>query len=120
MKFKLTETDTYWWPVKVMVPDPDNAGQFQEQELEILLEAEDQDTALNNMEAYSALTTARDQVEHERERLLTVCKNWRGLDGDVPFSKEVFLQALGKTWFRRAVFGAYSDSLSGEAARLGN
>ncbi|WP_319496323.1 hypothetical protein [uncultured Cohaesibacter sp.] len=119
-KFKLTETDSYWWPVKVRVPDPENAGKIIEQELEILFEPEDQDTALNAQEEYASLMTPRERIEHERDQLLRVCKNWRGLDGDLPFSEAAFRQALTKSWFRIGVYSAYGQSLNGEAARLGN
>ena len=120
MKFKLTDTDQYWWPVTVRVPDPENAGQILEQEFEMLFEPEDQDTALDAQEEYASLTSPRERVEHERDQLLRVCKNWRGLDGDLPFSEEAFRQALKKSWFRTGVYAAYGQSLNGEAARLGN
>ena len=38
MKFMLTDTDQYWWPVTVRVPDPENAGQILEQEFEMQFE----------------------------------------------------------------------------------
>ncbi|WP_319414417.1 hypothetical protein [uncultured Cohaesibacter sp.] len=120
MKFKLTDTDQYWWPVTVRVPDPENAGKILEQEFEMLFEPEDQDTSINEAEKYVSLTTQRERVNHERDQLLRVCKNWRGLDGDLPFTEKAFRKALNKSWVRIAIYQAYAQSLNGEAARLGN
>ncbi|WP_440411151.1 hypothetical protein [Neorhizobium petrolearium] len=124
MKFKLVDTLRYWWPIVVNVPDPDNAGKFQKQQLKILFETQDQDTALAAQEAYEKLTTVRERVEHERKQLLDVVKGWDDVEDaekvPVPFTEEAFRAALQKSWFRTAVFNGHTDSLIGREAALGN
>lgn len=120
MKFKLTDTDSFWWPVRVRVPDPDKAGEVLTQTLEMKFAPQDQDEVLAQQETYNKLRTARERVDHEREQLQKICLDWRGLEGDPPFNAENFAKAIGKAWFRQAVYEAYSDSLSGTAALTGN
>ena len=113
----------YWWPVEVDIPDPENPGRYRRQHLKMLFEAESQDDALNRDEALALLETTRERIEHERNRLLAVCKSWDDVIGDdktpVPFTEENFLSALQHSWFRTGVYRAYLDSISGRAA-LGN
>ena len=124
MKFILTETNQYWWPVKVQMPDRNNPGKFITYELEVLFEPESQDKALDRLEEGSKLTSPRARMEHERKQLFDVCRDWRGVedeDGNAyKFTPENFRRALNQSWFRRAIYNAYADSLNGEEARLGN
>ena len=124
MKFKITEKPRYWWPVVVRMPDPDNAGTFSEQKLKLLFEPQDREEALKAAEVHAKLKTPREQAEHEHQQLLAVVKNWDDVEDQdknpIPFSAEVFLQALKQSWFRTAVYSAYADSLSGVEARVGN
>lgn len=124
MKFKITEKPRYWWPVVVRVPDPDNAGKFQEQKLKVLFEPHDRDEALAADEAFKGLKTAREKADHEHRQLLDVVKNWDEVEDDeknpVPFTPEAFLQSMKFSWFRTAVYSAYADSVGGIEAQVGN
>ena len=124
MQFILTRTDSYWWPVIVHVPDPEHPGRYMKQELEVLFEAETQEEAIDRLEAAENLTTAREQIEHERKHLTDVVKGWRGVEDDdgnaYTFTPDNFRRALNKAWFRQALYRAYRESMSGEEARLGN
>ncbi|MCD1634490.1 hypothetical protein K7H91_11975 [Martelella mediterranea] len=124
MKFILNETNRYWWPVKVRMPDTDNPGKFATYELEILFEPESQDKAIARLEAAAKLTAPRERMEHERKQLFDVCKDWRGVEDDderaLTFNADNFGRAINQSWFRQAVYNAYADSLNGEEARLGN
>lgn len=124
MKFVLAETPRYWWPVTVRMPHPEAAGQIIEQQLDILFEPQGQDAALDTAEAAGAATSPRDFAEQEQATLRAICRDWRGVvddaTGDVPFSDTAFSAAIQMVWFRQAVFAAYRESLTGEAARLGN
>ncbi|TCT37426.1 hypothetical protein [Martelella mediterranea] len=124
MKFILTDIDRYWWPVVVRVPDPDRAGRYLEQELEVFFEPESQDEAIARLEKSETLKTAREQIEHERQQLTDVVKGWRGVEDDdgnpFTFTADNFKRAINKSWFRQALYRAYRESLSGEEARLGN
>lgn len=123
MQFKLAKTHRYWWPVKVRVPDPENAGRFLEQDLRLELEPQPRDAAIAAQELLAGLKTVREVVEHEIAEVLKVVRNWDGVvddQGTVPFSEDAMRAALQHSWFRNAVTKAIADSLNGEEARLGN
>lgn len=124
MKFVLATTRAYWWPVTVSLPDPDNAGQVIVQRLKLLFEPRDQEAERAEQDRVAAIRDGVAQMKAERAMLMEVVKGWDdvvGRDGAVvPFSPEVLDQALRQAWFRRAAWTAYYESLSGEAARLGN
>lgn len=125
MKFQLTETDRYWWPVTVRVPDPNTAGKVVEQTFNMQFEPVSRDEAIAHEEGYATCKSAAERVSHERNHLMRIAKGWNedvvGPDNKpVPFTEETFRQALQKSWFRIAVFNAYAESLNGEEARLGN
>ena len=124
MKFKLVETYRYWWPVIVRMPDEHNPGKMAEHELKVLFEPQPREEAVKAAEAYAKLKTAREQADHEHQRLLAVVKNWNDIEDQdknpIPFSEQSFLQALEYPWFRLGVYNAYTDSLNGIEARMGN
>lgn len=124
MKFKLVDTYRYWWPVIVRIPDEHNPGKMVEQELKVLFEPLPRQEAVAAAEAYAKLRTARDQADHEHQQLLAVVKNWADAEDQdknpIQFSEEVFRQALEHPWFRVGVYSAYTDSLNGIEARVGN
>lgn len=124
MKFKLVEKHRYWWPVVVRIPNPEVPGKMIEQKLKILFEPQDRDAAVAATEAYEKLVGARARADHEHQQLLEVSKDWDDVEDDdrqaVPFSEDNFRAALQKGWFRSAVYSAYSDSISGNEARVGN
>ena len=123
MRFKLAASYRYWWPVIVRIPDPENPGQFVEQEFKLELEPLSRDEALASQEALVRLRTDREVIDHEIDQTLRVVRNWEGVvdeQGTVPFSEDAMRQALQHSWFRNAVARAIADSLNGEAARLGN
>lgn len=123
MQFKLAKTHRYWWPVKVRVPDPANAGQFLEQELRLELEPLPRDEVIASQERLGELKTVREAIDHEVAEMLRVVRNWDGVvddGGTVPFSIEAFGAALQHSWFRAGVSEAMRASLNGEEARLGN
>ena len=74
MKFILTGTNQYWWPVKVQMPDRNNPGKFITYELEVLFEPESQDKALDRLEEGSKLTSPRARMEHERKQLFATSR----------------------------------------------
>lgn len=125
MKFTLTKTHRYWWPVKVRVPDPDQPGKILEQELKLQFEARDREASIASQEAYAKLKTPREQADAEVAELRAICRNWDGVvDGNgnpVEFTDEAFALALSQAWFRIAVWEAHNKSLLGiEAPAEGN
>lgn len=123
MKFVLSATNRFWWPVKVKMPDPDRPGKIVTQELVVLFEPKDQDSAIEDQARIAALP-ATDQIVAERQLLADVVRDWRDvLDEDkqpVPFSDKNLNMALQQSWFRTALWSAYAQSLAGQEARLGN
>ncbi|MDZ4310605.1 MAG: hypothetical protein U1A24_08610, partial [Cypionkella sp.] len=75
-------------------------------------------------EEAAKLVTMADLVAHEAKQSLRVVKNWDGvIDEDkspIPFSPELFDQAMQQSWFRQAVQEALQQSMTGDKARLGN
>lgn len=119
MQFVLARTWTFWWPVKVQVPSPDRAGEFEEQELEIRFEAVGQEEAKRLTEERAAMKSAQEREAHEDALLLRVVKDWRKVDGEdgkpVSFSAEAFRTALGFLPFRIGVTRAYAEAMAGAA-----
>lgn len=125
MKFKLSQTDLYWWPVTVRVPDRRFPGKIVKQRFDMQFQPLGREEALAQEERAEACVTAREKVEVEIENLLRVVKGWNEsvVDDDdkpVPFTEETFRLALQKSWFRIGVLEAYAESLHGDEARLGN
>lgn len=124
MKFKLTDTPRYWWPVTVRMPSPDQPGKIVNQTLKLLFEPQSRSAAIDEAEALASLENPRDRAEAEMRQLKGVVTNWDDVTDDdggaVAFSDEAFARALEFTWFRTAVYAAYAESLAGEEARLGN
>lgn len=123
MPFVLTTTHRYWWPVKVTSPDPNVPGAYTTEEFEAEFEPIGQDEAVALRAEILALPVEQ-QRAREHEELKRVTKNWRGVVNaggtEMLFSADSFHQALQFSWFRAGMYAAYADSLSGEAARLGN
>lgn len=124
MQFKLSKSHRYWWPVTVLIPDPENAGVFIKQELKLQFEPLGRDEQLAAQEEAAKLVKMADLVAHEAKQSLRVVKNWDGvIDEDkspIPFSPELFDQAMQQSWFRQAVQEALQQSMTGDKARLGN
>lgn len=124
MKFRLVETYRYWWPVAVRIPHPDNPGEVLEQRFRIQFQPLGREEELASQEAYAKLRGARERAAREHDLLRRICVNWDDVvdedGGAVAFGPEVFDRALQSAWFRNAIYAAYTESLKGEAARLGN
>lgn len=125
MKFKLVENLRFWWPVKVSLPDPDQPGAFVEQQLKVQFVSLPREEQIALDEAWqSSGRRLRDQDAQERAQLRRICTNWDEVVDDagdpVAFSAEAFDRALELRVFRLAVYRAYAEAMSGQAARLGN
>lgn len=124
-EFVLAGNDRYWWPIDVRVPDPENPGKFLVQRFEMQFEPLEQDDVLKQDAILEGITDPQERVQHDREQLRKICKNWRKGPVDqsgnqIPFTEENFNAALQKTWFRMAVYTGLNDSQLGREARLGN
>jgi hypothetical protein len=124
MRFKLSKSYRYWWPVTVRLPDPDKAGSILEQRFEAQFEPLSRDELLASQEAAAKLTTLRDMAEHEAAQATRMVTDWREIDDEagkpLAFSPERLAQALQQPWFRAAINEALNRSMNGEEARLGN
>lgn len=124
MKFTLAASSRYWWPVTVLVPDPDNPGTFAEQTLQMQFEAKMQDEMLDEHNRLGAIRDLKQQAQAERKILADLCMDWKDVvspGGDpVPFSRANLESALQISWFRAGAWRAYHESQNGQAARLGN
>ena len=64
MQFKLAETYRYWWPVTVMVPDPQKPGNYIEQGFKAELEPLSQEELTCACEECASLTSMREITNH--------------------------------------------------------
>lgn len=134
--FKFVETLTFWWPVKVLEPDPANPGRLVEQEFEALFELPDPDlkkaradrrkTILQKIaDAKTADDVEAAQAEldaYEEQVALETVKDWRKIidqnDKPVPFG--LFPKIYRNDRVKAAIARAYLDAISEDKARLGN
>lgn len=121
--FVMTDKCLFWWPVKVQVPDPARLGSFLEQSFEARFEALSDGEAAALDEAWNARPAAERQAD-QNYLLTRVLVDWRQVVGPdqlpVAFSAAALAQALDRSWFRLACLRAYTQAMTGEAARLGN
>ena len=124
MKFKLTKSHRYWWPVTVRIPDPENPGQIIEQVLKVQFEPKSREEFLAAQEKAAKLTSLRALTEHEVAEARDIIRDWDDVHDDdgllVPFSPQSLELALQQSWFRRGINEALTSSMNGEAAALGN
>jgi hypothetical protein len=125
-KFRMVTKRLYWWPVNVRFPDPDakKAGEVLVQTFRAQFEEIGRDEAQRLQDEIAALPPA----EQDARQLDLLTRVIRGWDEDVvdeteqpiPFAIEELKAALQSGYFRIAVYRAYLESLTGEAARKGN
>lgn len=125
MKFILGSTNSYWWPVTVRKPDPENPGKIMEQRFKALLKPQDQDEYFSEQEHIDQLRTAKARARAERESLARRIESWDAdvVDGQgqpVPFTASNLDAALRMSWFRAGIWRALNESALGEEASLGN
>ncbi len=124
MKFTLSKSRRFWWPVKVRIPDPEQPGKVIEQVLRVQFEPKSREALLVAQETASQLKTMRELTEHETREALAIVKNWDDVVGDdgqlIPFSPANLELALQESWFRKGINEALTESMNGEEARLGN
>lgn len=124
MKFILSDSPRYWWPVTAHVPDTDNPGAFLDQTFKVLFEPRDQDEETAERARVLSFIDGAELEKEDRASLAAVIKDWDGIvDPDktpVPFNPDTLDQLLRQSWARVAVWKAYHESRNGEAARLGN
>lgn len=124
MKFTLAASSRYWWPVTVLVPDPDAPGKFVSQQLKLLFETKPQDALLEEQRAIAEIADLKAQAVAERNALADLCKGWDDVLDEVgqpvPFTQEGLNMALQQAWFRAGAWRAFYESQNGQTARLGN
>lgn len=117
--FVLANTYRYSWPATAMVPDLSEPGKVTPQTFQLSFEPLSRDELIA-----ADREAARSGGDAQYSVLLKTIKGWDQVvsveNEPVPFSETALLQALKFTWFRIAAFNAYAESMSGEAARLGN
>lgn len=139
MTFKLSCELTFPWPVKVIEPDPDNAGQKIEHQftavfalldpdeekasldarLEILKRAANPDAKAKELRAIQAALE-----KHDREALQHILRGWSDLEDEagkpIPFNVSTFAAVYKHARVRNGFLRAYREAVIEEGARLGN
>ena len=136
--FIFSEKLTFWWPVKVLEPSPDDPGTKVEGEFEAMFELmspEDQKTAAHErMAILKEITPDLSEYEidalqkkldaHNLKTISKVLKNWRGLGisptEELPFSEAALKRVYGHARYRNALTRAYLEATDDDKARLGN
>lgn len=116
MKFKLTATPGYWWPVTLRQPSDLVPGQYEQVEIEVRFRRLDED-------ALSALRLrAVEQMLTDRHILPEVITDFRRVPadggGDVPYSPETLAMLLAQPGVAAQIGRAFNASIDGCA--LGN
>lgn len=140
MTFKLSAELTFPWPVKVIEPDPNNAGKKIEHEftaifafldpdeekasatarLEILKRASNPDLKAKELRAIQNELEA-----HDRDALLRVLRGWSDFEDaetrePFPFTPEVFAAVYRHPRVRNAFLRGYKEAITEDGGRLGN
>lgn len=136
--FVFSENPTFWWPCKVVEPDPSNPGQLVEQEFEALFEMLDPDDEKAARKARNAIIAkitpelseaemekVQDELDlHDRTTTLRALKDWRGVvdanNQPIPFNGVTFPAIYKHRRVRNALIAGYMDATTGDKARLGN
>lgn len=136
--FKVVPNLTFWWPVKVLEPDPEQPGKLVAQEFEaefrLIADGEVKASAEARRQIVArfspdldeeALTTLNDELEnHDKAALRRVLVNWRNIvdvaGKPIEFDEISFTGAYGMRRIRTALSRAYAEAISEDKARLGN
>lgn len=137
--FKVSRELTFPWPVKVIEPDPDNAGALIERECTILFILPHPDDVRASTEARTAILsqmkpeTALEELKaiqeelrlHDLDAVRAVIRGWGEdvVDADeqpLPFTPENLEEVLKHPRVQTALARAYKEAISEDKARLGN
>lgn len=126
VKFVVGKVHTYWWPVKVRMPDPDpkRAGNVQEFSFKAQFEAIGTEEADALIAEVNALPL-NERSARQHDLLLRVTKDWNEdvIDNDkapFPFSEDALRELLDMGWFAAGMWRAWGDSQRAEGGRKGN
>lgn len=118
--FVVTKEHTFWWPVKVRIPDPDKAGELNEATFNMRFKAVAKDRNDELIAKNGTLPNVDQTIAFIREAAI----DWNDVvDGNkeaVPFSQDALTDMLLYPWARDGIVNAYTAAISGQAARLGN
>lgn len=140
MTFRLSTELTFPWPVKVIEPDPANAGQKIEHQFTAvfaLLDPDEEKTSLDarldilkrganpDAKAKDLRAVQADLEKHDREALFRILRGWSGLEDEatkqpIPFTPESFAALYKHARIRNGFLRAYKEAITEEGARLGN
>ncbi|WP_026784213.1 phage tail assembly chaperone [Pleomorphomonas koreensis] len=136
--FKVVSNLTFWWPVKVLEPDPDRPGKLQEQEFEAEFRLIDRAETKASAEARrqimarvspdldeATLKAVADELEaHDKAAVRRVLVGWRNVVDDkgnpIAFDEKTFAALYDMDRVRAAFNRAYGEAIAEDKARLGN
>lgn len=136
--FKVVPNLTFWWPVKVLEPDPERPGKLIEQEFEAefrLLDRKETKASAETRRQIMArlspdldeasLKAIADELEaHDEGTVRRVLVNWRKVVDDkgnpIAFDEKTFAALYDMDRVRAAFNRAYGEAIAEDKARLGN
>jgi hypothetical protein len=126
MKFVVTTSRKYWWPVKVRLPAQDErrAGNVEEFTFKAQFEAINTDEAKAIRDEIAALPE-EERDARKNDLLLRVVVGWNddivGEDKKpIPFDRDTLVEIIKDPWVLMAFWVAWSESMTGDSARRGN
>ena len=121
MPFTFLKQRQFWWTVKILVPDRDDADKKIEQEFQVLFQQQDQ----KEQEAYAKVLSESETLDDtngvNNAWYCRIVKDWRNINDEqgnpLPFSKDMLLYVLlTHPTSGPAIGRAYRQALSQEAA----
>jgi hypothetical protein len=112
MKFVPTKQYTYPWPVKLVIPDEEKAGEVKTEEFtaifRLLLDTES--NAL--VDDLRGATKATDYAEATKKQIRLALVGWKSETMPMPFSAEALEAYMAFPFFRDGVVNAIAESLA--------
>lgn len=136
--FKLVETLTFWWTVKVTEPDPARMGKTLEHTFEVQFELPPEDVTRASARERAAIvaeitaeTTDAEMVsiqdridDHDQTAALRLIRDWRKIANEagepLEFTPENFAAAWAHQRVKLAIVKAYQDAITLDKARIKN
>lgn len=126
VKFVVTQSRHYWWPIKVRMPnsDPRRAGQMEEFLFKAKFEAISTEEADGIIAQVNELPV-EDRKGRQNDLIKRVVKDWDDQIVDeekqpIPFDGGTLDQLLTDPWVLIAFWRAWSESMTDDAGRKGN
>lgn len=117
--FILKKSHRYWWPCVAL--EPVDGGKFEKREFKLLFETIEE-AEWKELTKEMAAAEAAGDFTRVNDHLKRAVRDWQDVEDEkkkaIPFSEDMFAEALFLPWFRIAAYEAWRDAQNGvERAR---